>query len=144
IIGKFIFGWLSDHFSKSNIMLLAILNLATGLVILRFAEGGGINMLYVYALVYGIGFSGAFTMIQLMVAELFTGPTYGRLLGIFVAADTISAAAGISAIGAIRVYAGSYIPAIDLMLALAAIALLAVFAVKRIVTQREAQPIAAE
>ncbi len=144
IIGKFIFGWLSDHFSKSNIMLLAILNLAAGLVILRFAEGGGINMLYVYALVYGIGFSGAFTMIQLMVAELFTGPTYGRLLGIFVAADTISAAAGISAIGAIRVYAGSYIPAIDLMLALAAIALLAVFAVKRIVTQREAQPIAAE
>lgn len=145
IIGKFFFGWLSDHFSKASIMLLAILNLAAGLVILRFADGAGMNMLYVYAVVYGIGFSGAFTMIQLMVAELFAGPTYGRLLGIFVAADTISAAAGISALGAIRVYADSYVPAIDLMLAMCVGALFAVIAVKRIVEQREAQqPIAAE
>lgn len=144
IIGKFIFGWLSDHFSKSNIMLLAILNLAAGLTILRFAEGASINMIYLYAIVYGIGFSGAFTMIQLMVAELFAGPTYGRILGIFVAADTISAAAGISALGAIRVYADSYVPAIDMMLVMAAVALAAVFAVKRIVTERDARLAAAE
>lgn len=144
IIGKFIFGWLSDHFSKSNIMLLAILNLAAGLTILRFAEGASINMIYLYAIVYGIGFSGAFTMIQLMVAELFAGPTYGRILGIFVAADTISAAAGISSIGAIRVYAGSYVPAIDMMLAMAVVALAAVFAVRRAVAQRDAHLAAAE
>lgn len=144
IIGKFIFGWLSDHFSKANIMLLAILNLAAGLVILRFAEGASINMIYLYAVVYGIGFSGAFTMIQLMVAELFAGPTYGRILGIFVAADTIAAAAGISSIGAIRVYADSYAPAIDMMLVMAAVALAAVFAVRRAVSQRETQTAAAE
>lgn len=144
IIGKFIFGWLSDHFAKANIMLLAILNLAAGLVILRFAEGASINMIYLYAVVYGIGFSGAFTMVQLMVAELFAGPTYGRLLGIFVAADTISASAGIWAIGTIRVYAGSYIPAIDMMLGMAFVALLCVFAIRRIVAAREAQPVAAE
>lgn len=144
IIGKFIFGWLSDHFPKANIMLLAILNLAAGLVILRFADGAGITMIYVYAVVYGIGFSGAFTMVQLLVAELFTGPTYGRILGTFVAADTISAAAGIWAIGTIRVAAGSYIPAIDMMLGMAVVAIISVLAVRRIVSQREPHPAAAE
>ena len=144
IFGKFIFGYLSDHFSKVNIMLLAIVNLALGLFILRFVENVGMPMIYLFAIVYGIGFSGAFTMIQLTIAELFAGPTYGRLLGIFVFVDTISASAGIALIGEIRVRMESYIPAIDLMLVMAAIALACVFAIKRETDQRTLQPAAAE
>ena len=136
IVGKFFFGWLSDRFAKVNIMLLALLNLVAGLVILRFVESADVRMIYLYAIVYGIGFSGAFTMIQLMIAELFAGPTYGRLLGIYVAVDTIAAAAGIAVLGEIRVLADSYIPAIDLMLAMVIVALACVFAVKRLMSQR--------
>lgn len=72
-------------------------------------------------------------MIQLMIAELFSGPTYGRILGIFVGFDTIAAAAGITAVGEIRVAAGSYVPAINLMLAMAVIAMGCVFAIKRLI-----------
>lgn len=135
IFGKFIFGYLSDHFAKVNIMMLAIVNLAAGLLILRFVEGAPVEMIYLYAIVYGIGFSGAFTMIQLMIAELFSGPTYGRILGSFVFVDTIAAAAGIALIGQIRVRADSYIPAIDMMLGMAGIALLCVFAIRRAASQ---------
>jgi MFS family permease len=144
VLGKFIFGWLSDHFPKFLIMLLAIVNLAAGLVILRFVDGAGIAMIYGYAVVFGIGFSGSFTMIQLTIAELFTGPTYGRILGIYVAVDTIAASAGIFALGTIRVAADSYIPAIDLMLFLSVVALACVLAIKRELAKRELQIAAAE
>ncbi len=140
IFGKFIFGWLSDRFAKVNIMLMAICNLTVGLLILRFVEGAGIGVVYLYAVVYGIGFSGAFTMIQLMVAELFAGPTYGRILGVYVAVDTIAASAGIAALGEIRVAADSYLPAIDMMLVMAVISLGCVFGVKRITSQRQLAP----
>lgn len=136
IVGKFLFGWLSDHFSKHNIMLLAVFNLGLGLAILRFVEHADMGVIYLYAVVYGIGFSGTFTMIQLMIAELFSGPTYGRILGVFVAVDTIAAGAGVALVGEIRVAAESYLPAIDLMLILAALALVSVFAVKRMALAR--------
>jgi sugar phosphate permease len=136
IFGKFIFGFLSDQFSRSNILLLAVLNLAAGLVILRFVEGTDIRSIYLYAVVYGIGFSGTFTMIQVMIAELFAGPTYGRILGIYVGVDTVAAAGGIAGLGQIRVAMGSYIPAIDLMLGMVAVAFVCVLIVKRISHQR--------
>jgi sugar phosphate permease len=135
IFGKFIFGFLSDRFAKSNIMLLAVLNLGIGLLILRFVDGASREIIYLYAIVYGIGFSGAFTMIQLMIAELFAGPTYGRILGIYVAFDTISAAGGIAVLGEIRVAMDSYIPAIDMMLGMVFIAICCVLVVKRISSQ---------
>ncbi len=143
IFGKFIFGWLSDHFAKVNIMLMAICNLTVGLLILRFVEGAGIEMVYLYAVVYGIGFSGSFTMIQLMIAELFAGPTYGRILGVFVAVDTIAASAGIAALGEIRVAADSYLPAIDMMLGMAVVALGCVFAIRRQTSRRVLEAAAA-
>lgn len=129
IFGKFIFGLLSDWFPKGYIMLLAMLNLTVGLLILRFIEGAEIEMVYLYAIVYGIGFSGTFTMIQLTVAELFLGPTYGRILGVFVAVDNLGAAIGIFVLGQIRVAAESYDPAISLMIVLA---IVAIFCVTRV------------
>lgn len=128
IIGKVLFGWLSDKFEKGHIMLLAILNLAAGLVVLRSVDGAGMGMIYLYALVFGIGFSGTFTMVQLMIAEIFAGPTYGRILGVYLFVDTMAASAGISLLGEIRVAQGSYLPAISLMIGMCVIATLCVIA----------------
>ncbi|MFL2769532.1 MAG: MFS transporter [Rhodospirillaceae bacterium] len=130
IIGKFSFGWLSDHINRLVVMLLATINLGIGLIILRLVDGENTAMTYAYAVVYGIGFSGAFTMIQLSIAELFAGPTYGRILGIYVAVDTISASLGVFSLGKIRVMLGSYTPAIDLMVFLVVVALGCILAIK--------------
>lgn len=135
IIGKVLFGWLSDKFAKGHIMLLAIVNLAAGLVVLRSVDSGGMNMIYLYALVFGIGFSGTFTMVQLMIAEMFAGPTYGRILGVYLFIDTMAAGAGISLLGEIRVAQGSYLPAINLMIGMCVIATLCVIALN-VVTAR--------
>ena len=82
-------------------------------------------------------------MIQLMIAELFAGPTYGRLLGIFFFVDTLAAGTGISALGEIRVCMESYIPAIDLMIGMCLVATVCVIAINRI-TARAAEPVPAE
>jgi len=132
VIGKFVFGWLSDRVVKGYVMLLAICNLILGLLILRFVEGASLWVIYLYAVVYGIGFSGAFTMVQLMIAELFAGPTYGRILGIYLFVDTLASAVGINLLGTIRVSSGSYIPAIDLMIALCVFGFICVVLLNRI------------
>jgi sugar phosphate permease len=132
IIGKVLFGWLSDRFSKGKIMLLAILNITLGLLILRSVDGTSMTTIYLYAVVYGIGFSGTFTMVQLMIAELFAGPTYGRILGVYFFVDTLSAGAGISVTGEMRVRFNSYVPAIDLMIGMCLIAVVCVIAINRL------------
>tara|TARA_B110000438_G_scaffold301600_1_gene356930 strand:- start:623 stop:1885 length:1263 start_codon:yes stop_codon:yes gene_type:complete len=136
IIGKVLFGWLSDKFSKGHIMLLAIINITAGLVVLRMLDGSSMTMVYIYALVYGIGFAGTFTMVQLMIADLFAGPTYGRILGVYFFVDTLAAGTGISITGEIRVRAGSYIPAIDLMIGMCVVATICVIAINRLAAKR--------
>ncbi len=132
IFGKFIFGFLSDRFSKSSIMLAATLNLTIALLIFRFVEHAPLGAIFAYAVVMGVGFAGAFVSIQTMIARLFAGSTYSRILGIFIAVDNIAAAAGAFALGQIRVSSGSYAPAIELMIGLAAAAFACVLLVKRI------------
>lgn len=142
VIGKVLFGWLSDRFSKSNIMLLATTNLIIGLVLFRFIDGDSMVSILAYAVIYGIGFSGAFTMIQLMIAELFAGPTYGRMLGVYVFIDTLAGGVGIAVLGNMRVAMDSYLPAINLMIGLCVAAFVCVYIIKR---QVEApQPVVAE
>lgn len=137
MIGKFLFGWLSDYFAKVNIMLLATLNLALGLVILRFVSGENMVSIYIYAVVYGIGFSGAFTMVQLMIAELFAGPTYGSILGFFIFMDTLAGGLGIAAVGQLRVASETYYPAINFMFVLSVASFCCMLIMKRITTTRQ-------
>ena len=139
IFGKFAFGWLSDHVQKVNVMILAIVNLIVGLTILRFVEGASKEVIYIYAVVYGIGFSGSFTMVQLMVAELFAGVTYGSILGVFLAVDTLLSGVGIFLLGKIRVVTGSYIPAIDMMLVMCICAFACVVCLKHLMAKPKHQ-----
>lgn len=132
VIGKVLFGWLSDRYPKVNIMMLATANLTLGLVIFRFVDGDSMASILTYAVIYGIGFSGAFTMIQLMIAELFAGPTYGSILGVYVFIDTLAGGVGVLALGNMRVAFGSYIPAIDLMIGLCIAAFISILFIKRI------------
>jgi MFS family permease len=108
MLGKVIFGKLSDNYSKRNIMLLAVINLALGSFVLSIVPSNPDRLLWVYAVVFGIGFSGTFTMIQLLIAEYYHGKTYGKVLGLFTMVDTLSAVLGIMMLGIIRTKMGSY------------------------------------
>jgi len=136
VIGKVLFGYLSDHFEKINIMILATFNLMVGLLFFRFLDGDSLILLYSYAVIYGIGFSGAFTMIQLIIAELFAGPSYGKILGLYVFIDTLAGGVGVAVLGRLRVLYDNYLFSINLMIGLCIGSLLCVMLIKQIIQSK--------
>ena len=131
IIGYLLFGYLSDHFKKGHILMLAVINLAVGLIVLRLLSADSTVLIFIYAAIYGMGFSGAFAMVQLIVAEYFSGANYGKILGLFVLIDTIASGIGIEVLGQMRVAMGSYIPAFNLLIGLCVAAAICVFVINR-------------
>ncbi len=126
VIGKLLFGWLSDRFSKKHIMQLATINMVLGALLLYFSNRHPQTFTWVYAVVFGIGFSGTFTMIQLLVAEYYSGPSYGRILGTVTMLDTLAGVLGIMFLGQLRASSGTYQPGFLLMLALCTISAVAI------------------
>ena len=126
ILGKLIFGWLSDRYSKKTIMFAAIVNLALGALLLIAIPTKPDPLLWYYAVVFGIGFSGTFTMIQLLVAEFYSGTSYGKILGVVTMVDTGAGVLGIWTLGLIRTNSGSYEGAFYLMLGITILAALCV------------------
>jgi sugar phosphate permease len=117
IVGKLLFGYMSDRIDKTFVMLIAVLNLIIGLLILRFSGPDNLS-LYLYAAVFGIGFSGTFTLIQLVIAEFFSGRSYGRILGILTMVDVGSGGIGITAIAKMQGAFGSYFPVVEILIGL--------------------------
>lgn len=120
IVGKFAFGWLSDLFNKVVIMLLAVLCFAAGLALLPVITADNKTLLQLYAVLFGVGFGGTFSMIQLVLAECFAGAHFGKILAMFTMIDSLAGAAGIKYLGWVRVEQGSYLPAFEQLLALCA------------------------
>ena len=74
-----------------------------------------------------MGYSGAFTMIQLLIAEHYAGKSYGLILGVFTMIDTLAGSIGIRTIGQLRASTGSYKTSFEVMLTLCIIATVLVF-----------------
>jgi len=118
VIGKLVLGWLADRYNKIMIMFFSVLNLIIGLVILRLAGSGSTGIIYTYAIVYGIGYGGMFTMMQLVIAEFYAGRSYGRILGMLTMVDIGIGGLGIPAFGLMQGTFGSYMPVLEIMMGL--------------------------
>jgi sugar phosphate permease len=107
IIGKISFGYFSDRYDKRNILILGTICLIVGIAFLRFIPLNP-NYAYAYAVVYGFGYSGAFTMIQLTVADYYKGATFSKVLGFVSAFDSIGGFLGVRLLGIYRTTDGNY------------------------------------
>jgi MFS transporter, OFA family, oxalate/formate antiporter len=130
LLGKIFFGFLSDKFSKKGIMIVSIANLLLGSWLLKNSISSPELVKWV-AIVYGFGYSGAFTMIQVLIADFYMGKNYGIILGIFTMVDTLAGSAGILLIGKNRQISGTYLHAFDSMMILCGITLIATFLIKK-------------
>jgi len=131
LIGKFLFGFLSDRFDRHIIMLVAVGNLVLGLTLLRLSAEGGLSIAFLYAAVNGLGFAGVFTMIQILIADHYGGLSYGKILGLFAMIDTMGGGLGTQVLGRMRVALDSYDPAIYLMIGLCLISMVIVLYLRR-------------
>lgn len=131
IIGTLLLSWLSDIVDKLRVMLSAILSLILGLFLLRIAVADNTLVLYGYAAIFGIGFGGTFSMIQLVLARYFSGASYGKILALITMVDSLSGSAGVNYLGHIRVAQGSYLPAFDLLIVMCAVSAILVMVLMR-------------
>ena len=117
-------GWLADHFAKKYVMLLIYLIVAIGISLLFFATVPGV--IYLFAVVFGIGLGGDYMIIPLMAGELFGVKILGRLMGIVLTADGVAEALAPLLVGKMRDQMGEYGVAFAVLLALALIGSVAI------------------
>ncbi|MEO8223603.1 MAG: MFS transporter [Gammaproteobacteria bacterium] len=128
VAGKFLFGAVSDRFRKQQIMVVTSLTLLAGCLLLFVAGPDGIELardparLTAFAVVFGLGFGGSFTLIQLVAVESFGQLALGRILGVVTFVDTMGGAAGTLLAGQIRTATGDYFVTFALVAVVALIA----------------------
>ncbi|MBX7219288.1 MAG: MFS transporter [Blastocatellia bacterium] len=134
--GKFGFGFLADKKPKRTVMILTTALLAAGsLFLLTFSASGittasALPQLVSFTVVFGLGFGGTFSMIQLMVQECFGPREIGRILGTVTFIDTLGAAAGIILTGTLRRQTGNYVAAFEIIVALSFLSLVNMYFVR--------------
>jgi sugar phosphate permease len=124
LAGRLLMGWLADHFPKKYVMLLIYLIVAVGISLLFFASIPGV--IYMFAVVFGVGLGGDYMIIPLMAGELFGVKVLGRLMGIVLTADGVAEATAPMLVGYIRDKTLSYAIAFVVLVALALIGSVAI------------------
>ena len=129
VAGKFIFGAVSDRFRKQQVMVFTSLTLLAGTLLLFTSGSNGLELtrspvqLTAFAVVFGLGFGGSFTLIQLVAVESFGQLALGRILGVVIFVDTMGGAAGTLLAGQIRTATGDYFATFAVVTVVAIIAL---------------------
>lgn len=122
VVGKLSFGWLSEKLDKGITLVGAISVLALSLLIMRSVDGSQLSFIFAYAAIAGLGFSGAFTTIQVWIASFYAGKSYGKILACITLIDTLSGAAGVALAAYAQGLSGSYKPVITLLIGVCATA----------------------
>ena len=91
IAGRLLMGWLADRYPKKYVMLLIYLLVAGSIPLLFYVSTPGV--IYVFAIIFGIGLGGDYMIIPLMAAELFGVRVLGRVMGIILVVDGMAEAA---------------------------------------------------
>jgi len=133
--GRLLMGWLADRFPKKYVMLLIYLLVAAAIPFLFYASTP--RMLYLFAIIFGIGVGGDYMIIPLMAAEIFGVRILGRLMGVILTADGIAEATAPMLVGYLYDVTKSYKIGFVLLIAMALLGAVAVTLLPRkIVAQR--------
>jgi sugar phosphate permease len=124
IVGRLLMGWLADRIPKKFVMLLIYLLIATSIPFLFFVDSPG--MMYVFAVIFGLGLGGEYLIIPLMAAELFGVRVLGRLLGVVLTADGVAEALSPLAVGRLHDVTKSYDTGFVMLILMALIGAVAV------------------
>jgi MFS family permease len=121
LIGKIASGFLADRLGRKPVFVTTIAIMGMGAVLLTLPES---NVLWVGLVLFGLGWGGLYTLLQVLAADYF-GPLHlGKILGAITVLDTLGGGLGPPMIGAIRDRAGSYDTAFLLVAGLVILALL--------------------
>jgi MFS family permease len=79
IVGRLSFGWLGDYFDKRHLLMITFLLQAVGIFILMKAEF--MYMVYLFTVLFGIGFGGGIPLDPAVRAEYFGRSAFAKIGG---------------------------------------------------------------
>lgn len=122
VCGKFLFGFLSDHFSPTRVMLICCaVMFASTLVLINLTTA----TVFAFLLPFGFGYGGTFVLLQRIAADFFGNRDYSKILGVLIVIETIGASIGGLVTGRLADAAGGdYTQAFYAVVAVSGLALL--------------------
>ena len=121
LMGKITSGFLADRLGRKRVFTSTIAVMAGGATLLTLPSSG---VLWAGLLMFGLGWGGLYTLLQLLAADYFGPQHLGKILGAITVLDTLGGGLGPPLIGAIRDSTGSYSQAFMLVTGLVLLALL--------------------
>jgi MFS family permease len=121
LVGKIASGFLADRFGRKQVFVGTLGIMSAGSVSLNLP---GLEVLWIGLVLFGLGWGGLYTLLQLLAADYFGPRHLGKILGAITVLDTLGGGLGPPLIGAIRDNTGSYDNAFMLVSGLVIAALL--------------------
>lgn len=90
--GRVLFGSLSDRMGRVKAATLSYLSSALGVLALLFGEASW--LLYLYAILFGLGFGARGPILSAMAADIFQGKNYSRIYGLIILGNSVGMALG--------------------------------------------------
>lgn len=106
--GKFMLGAINDRFGIKSALFVGIGGGMIGVVALLISDSFGIGMLYLGALLFGIGFSGSTLLPPVVIREVFGGRDYASIYTTIMSASTLGVAVGTTLFSYLYDTSGSY------------------------------------
>jgi len=124
IAGRLLMGWLADRLPKKYVMLLIYTLVSAAIPLLYFVSAP--NVIYIFAVVFGVAFGGDYMIIPLMAAELFGLKVMGRVMGVILTADGLAEALAPMLVGYLYDRSRNYAHGFAALIILAALGAIAV------------------
>ena len=120
-MGKIASGFLADRFGRKRVFLTTLGIMAAGAIALTQP---GREILWAGLVLFGLGWGGLYTLLQLLAADFFGPQHLGKILGAITVLDTLGGGLGPPVIGALRDSTGNYDSAFLLVAGLVIVALM--------------------
>jgi MFS family permease len=133
LFGKFGFGYLADKIQHKKVFYGNLAVMLTGAILLATVN---VRLFWIAVVLFGLGWGGLYTMLQLLTVECFGLKATGKILGTITVLDAIGGGLGIWLTGLLYDKTGSYQVPFTVLVFLILLAMLAATQVRREVPER--------
>lgn len=141
LVSRLVCGWLGDRINPRFVLVGCMALLIAGVLVCTVTFD--VSMMYVFALLVGLGYGGAFTMVPLILGNYYGSEVYSQVYGNLMPINSIVTALAPTIAGFIYMATGAYTVALYVFAAFAVVGLIcAIFA--RVPKMTDADKAAAE